>query len=37
MKRKEYKKPTIEIIVVDEEIVLNSGELDFNDLQGDPE
>lgn len=37
MKEKNYEKPTIEIIVVEEEIVLNSGEIDFNDLEGDPD
>ena len=37
MKEKTYEKPTIEIIVVEEEIVLNSGEIDFNDLEGDPD
>ena len=37
MKEKSYEKPTIDIIVVEEEIVLNSGEIDFNDLEGDPD
>ena len=37
MKEKIYEKPTVEIIVVEEEIVLNSGEIDFNDLEGDPD
>lgn len=37
MKEKIYEKPTIDIIVVEEEIVLNSGEIDFNDLEGDPD
>ncbi len=37
MKEKNYEKPAIEIIVVEEEIVLNSGEIDFNDLEGDPD
>jgi len=37
MKEKNYEKPAIEMIVVEEEIVLNSGEIDFNDLEGDPD
>ena len=37
MKEKTYEKPTIDIIVVEEEIVLNSGEIDFDDLTGDPD
>lgn len=34
MEVKKYEKPTIEIIVVEENIVLNSGEIDYNDLEG---
>ena len=37
MKEKKYEKPAIEIIVVEEEIVLDSGELDFHELEGDPD
>ena len=37
MERKEYREPAIEIIVVEEEIVLNSGEIDYGDLEGDPD
>ena len=34
MEVKKYEKPTIEIIEVEENIVLNSGEIDYNDLEG---
>ena len=34
MEVKKYEKPTIEIIVVEENIVLNSGEIDYDELEG---
>lgn len=32
--KKEYKKPIIEIIIIDDEIMLNSGEVNFDQLLG---
>ena len=37
MEEKKYEKPTIKVIVVEENIVLNSGEIDYGDLEGDPD
>ena len=34
MEEKMYEKPTIEIIEVEENIVLNSGEIDYGELEG---
>ena len=31
---KEYKKPIIEILLIDDEIMLNSGEVNFDQLLG---
>ena len=35
--KKNYEKPEISIIVVEENIVLNSGEIDYGELEGDPD